>query len=275
MIGKTLRAVVRYIFFGIYSLCILYPMFFILMSSFKTNEEIFTTPFALPNNISLDNYIDIFVRFDMHFYFLNSLYYSVVGCLVIILICSMAAYAIGRMKWKLSKPVLAFFLLGLMVPMHSVMVPLFISTRTMGFTNNRITLIGIFAAFAIPTSVFIITSFMRSLPREMEESAVIDGSGLLRCLFQIILPMTAPAIATVTIFNFIGIWNDLLFALIFLTRETEKTIQLGITRFQGAFSINYSLMLSAIVISILPTLITYIFLQRRIVSGMTAGALKG
>jgi raffinose/stachyose/melibiose transport system permease protein len=272
---SPLPGVAKYVFLSIYALMVLYPLFFLIISSLKSNDQLFSNPWGMPSNWSLGTYVQVWRQYEVGRYFFNSLYYALLSVAITIFICSMASYAIVRMKWKLSKVMLGFFLLGLMVPVHSTLVPLYITVSKLGLNYPRFTMIVIFVAFSIPFSVFVLSGFIQGIPKEMEESAVMDGCTLPRAFWKIIFPLLAPPLATITIFNFLGSWNDLIFSLIFINDEYFKPIQLGIMRFQGNFSTRYSFLLSAIVIAIIPTAAAYMFLQDRIVSGITAGAVKG
>lgn len=265
----------RYIFLTGYALLIIFPLIFTLVSSLKDTEGIYMSPWRLPEIYQWNNYIQLFSKYDMGTYFFNSMYYSAVGCFLSLVVCITAAYAISRMRWKLSKPTMAFLLLGLMIPAHSTIIPLYIFANRIGIKNPRISLILIFVAFSIPTTVYILAGFIKSIPREMEESAVIDGSSIPGALIRIIVPLIKPAIATVAIFSFLAIWNDLLFSLIFINNQKHNNIQLGITKFQGTYGSRYGSLLAAIVVAMVPTIIVYVLLQDKIVKGMTAGAVKG
>lgn len=272
---KGISTYIKYAFLAIYSIAIIYPLIFVFLSSLKSNTEIFITPWALPKNWNFKIYYDVWTKFEVQAYFLNSLYYSTMSVIISLVISSMAAYALTRMKWKLKAAVFSLIMLGLMIPVHSELVPLYIISRKLGFNNPKISLVGIFVAFSIPTTIFILSGFIKSLPIELEESAVIEGSGLVRAFFTIIMPLLKPAIATVAIFNFLGVWNDFFASLIFISRESDKTVQLGITRFQGNFATRYADLLAAIIITIVPSVVVYAIMQDKIISGLTAGAVKG
>lgn len=272
---KPVTDTIKYVFLTIYSIAILYPLLFVFLSSLKSNTEIFSTPFALPNIWNFRVYYDAWTKFQVQTYFLNSLYYSTVSVAICVVISAMAAYALTRMKWKLKKAIFSLILLGLMVPAHSELIPLYIGVTKLGLKNPKISLIGIFVAFAIPMTVFIIAGFIQSLPIELEESAVIEGCGLIKAFFTVIVPLLKPVIATVLIFDFLNVWNDFFAGLIFINQEADKTLQLGITRFQGNFATRYADLLAAIIITIVPSVIVYALLQDKIISGLTAGAVKG
>lgn len=254
---------------------ILYPLFFLTISAMKSNEAIFITPWALPESLDLSSFVRVWTEFNLDRHLLNSVYYAVTSTLVVVVISAMASYAIVRMKWRLRGVVLGMFLLGLMIPLHSQLVPIYIIFARLGIREPRLSLPLVYIAFAMPVTIFIISGYFRTIPRDLEESAVIEGASLIRSFFTIIVPIAKPAIATVLIFDFITIWNDFFAALVFATKESDKPIQLAVASLRGVFVTNYSLLLSAVVIAIVPSVIIYILLQDKIVEGMTAGALKG
>jgi raffinose/stachyose/melibiose transport system permease protein len=272
---KRIFAFVRYALFAVVAVDILYPLFFIFISSLKSNTELFSRPWSLPAKWDLGIYVQVWTDFQIGTYFFNSLYYAAASVAITLLVAAMAAYGISRMKWRLSGFAMGLFLLGLMVPIHSELVPLYIGFTKAGLTNPRITLVGLYVAFSLPISIFILSGYLRSIPRELEESAVLEGCSIVRTFWTIVFPLMVPALATVSIFNFLTGWNDFLTGLIFIRNEADKTLQLGIMRFQGTFSTRYSALLAAIIITILPSALVYFVMQDKIVSGVTAGAVKG
>lgn len=272
---KTFAKIIKYFFLILYSIMIIYPLLFIFMSSFKSNDEIFLKPFALPQVWDFKIYYEIWTKYDVRTYFFNSLYYAVVSVGICIIVSSMAAYALTRMKWKLRTPVFSLILLGLMVPIHSEIVPLYIVFTKLGLKDPRINMIGLFVAFSIPITIFLISGFIKSLPIALEEAAVIEGSGLVRSFFTIIVPLLKPVIATVVIFDFLTVWNDFFTSLIFINQDADKTLQLGISRFTGNYATKYGELLTAVMISVIPSTVVYMILQEKIISGLTAGAVKG
>lgn len=272
---RPLLRALLYLFLGLYALVILYPLFFLLTSSLKDEDELFLTPFGLPRHWKFWVYYDVWVNYSVSRYFLNSLYYATVSVGVSLLICSMGAYALVRMKWRLSGAAMAFFLMGLMVPVHAMVVPLYLFVTKVGLSNPRFTLVWIFAAFTTPTTIYILSSYMKGIPRELEESAVMDGCSLKRAFWTIVMPMMQPALATVAIFNFLSTWNDFLISLIFINDDRYWPIQLGISRFQGDVQTRYQYLLTAIIMAIAPSAAVYMVLHKRIVSGLAAGAIKG
>jgi raffinose/stachyose/melibiose transport system permease protein len=275
MAKVTLVQRIKYIFFWFYALIILYPIWFVFQSSFKDNNDLFLSPWAFPRVFRWQNYSDVFFKYGLKTNLFNSLTYAILSCMIAVLICAMASFVLTRMHWKLSKLIMGFFLLGVMVPIQSALVPLYILVNRMGLTNPRVNIISIFVAFSISTTIFILSSFMENLPHELEEAAVIDGCNIPMIFWKIILPLSKPAIATVTILNFLGSWNDLMFGLIFLNNEADKTLQLGIMRFQSNFGTNYGYALVGIMVAMIPSMLIYGILQDKMVKGMTTGALKG
>lgn len=264
-----------YAFLCVYALLILFPLLFVFLSSLKTNEEIFTSPWSLPQRWEFGKYVELITKYNMGQFFLNSIYYAVLSVVLAVFISAMAAYVLTRMKWRLKGFVFSLILFGLMVPIHSELVPLYIILSWLGIRTPRISLTGVYVAFALPITILILSGFIAGIPKEMEESAVMEGSSILKAFFTIIFPLMNPAIVTVVIFNFITVWNDFFAGLVFISLDKDKTLQLGIARFQGNFSTNYSYMLAAIVLVLLPSVVVYVTIQDRIIKGITTGALKG
>lgn len=252
---------------------ILTPIIFIIISSFKTETQIFAAPWSLPQAISFSTYYEIFANYNMGNYFANSIFYSTVSCLICILITFPAAYALSRMHWKASKLTMAYLVSGLMIPIHSILVPLYITVSKIQI-SNKFALVFIYAAATIPTALFLFVGNLKSIPMSIEEAAVIDGCSIPQLLLRIVLPLSRSVTASVIVFSFLSVWNDLMLALVFLSNETEKTIQVGIMRFKDTYFTNYGFLLSAIVVAIIPTIILFAFLSKQIVSGLTAGAVK-
>ena len=208
-------------------------------------------------------------------YFGNSVIIAVSAVLVAVVLSSMVSYAITRMEWRLSKLTLNIFLLGMMIPVYAMVVPLFSMFNRMGLLNTHLAVIIPHIAIAFPMAIFIMTGFMGSLPKEMEEAAVMDGCNIYQIFFKIIMPISKSSIVTVAVVTFINIWNDLLLPQIFLTDSSKMTLPVGLTEFQGQYATNYVAEIAAVIITIVPSVIVYIWLHRHIMEGMVAGAVKG
>jgi raffinose/stachyose/melibiose transport system permease protein len=179
------------------------------------------------------------------------------------------------MKWKLSKLCMTFFMMGMMIPIHATLIPLYVMFKNLGISNSNFALVLPYATFALPSTILILTGFFSSIPRELEEAAVIDGSPIWRVFVQIVIPISTPALMTVLIFNFISTWNELLVALVFIDDEKLYTLPVGLTNFVGQYQTNYAPMLAATMLSILPAITIYSAFNSKIVAGLTAGAIKG
>lgn len=257
------------------SVTCLYPLIWLILNSFKNNSELFNDPWGITANPVLENYKTAWIAGKIGVSFFNSVFVSVVSMLITIIIASMAAFAITRLKWKLSGFILGLFLLGVMIPIHSTLIPLFMMFNKIKLTNHYTALILPYVAFALPTSIFILTGFMSTIPREVEEAFIIDGGSMAGVFWKIIFPLSKSAIATISIFNFVSMWNELMFALIFMSDPNKMTLPVSLTRFKGQYSTNWTVQLSAIVIMIIPSISAYLFLSDRIIESMTIGAVKG
>ena len=266
--------VIKYAFLIAYALMILVPLFFILISSLKDDQDIFMHPFALPQTWHFVYYKEVWVNYDLYKYFINSIYYTSVSVIATISLCALGAYAVVRLKWRLKNVAFSYFLLGLMVPTHALVVPLYIMAVKLRVNDPRITIVLIMTATHITTSLFILSGYLKKMPLEMEEAAVIDGCSITSVFFRIVAPIMQPAIATVAIFTFLSIWNDFFVSLIFIDNQKLWSIQLGMSMFKGSLSVSYSHLLVAISITIIPAIVLYAFLNRKIIAGLTAGAVK-
>ena len=231
---KKMINILRYFFFAFLLLAVAFPVLFIFLSSFKTTEEIYGNPWALPQIFSLDSYIAVFTEYGILRNLINSVIYSLITCIVTVVVSAMASYAIARMRWKLSKLCMTYLLMGIMIPIHSLLVPLYISVSRLHITN-ALALVLIYIAGAIPTAVFIMTGYLQLIPLELEEAAVIDGASIGQLFYKVIMPLLKPSIATIGIITFLNAWNDLMMGLIFLTKEKSKTIQLFISQFRSVY----------------------------------------
>ena len=267
--------VLKYIVLGIFTILCLYPLLWLFLSSFKTNTELYANPWGLPEQFRLDNYVQAITEGHILQYFGNYVIIAVSAVLVAVVLSSMVSYAITRMEWRLSKLTLNIFLLGMMIPVYAMVVPLFSMFNRMGLLNTHLAVIIPHIAIAFPMAIFIMTGFMGSLPKEIEEAAVMDGCNIYQIFFKIIMPISKSSIVTVAVVTFINIWNDLLLPQIFLTDSSKMTLPVGLTEFQGQYATNYVAEIAAVIITIIPSVIVYIWLHRHIMEGMVAGAVKG
>ncbi|OPJ54719.1 carbohydrate ABC transporter permease [Clostridium oryzae] len=270
---RPLRALF-YIILILFGLLNIYPLIWMALTSFKTNQQISTNTFSLPTSFHFENYAHAWKTANIGTYFINSAFVAIISIIVTVLLGAMAAYILAKFKFKLRGFIYTLFMFGMLIPVHSLLVPLFIQMRFLHLLNTRWALIFPYVAFAFPITIFILESFMRAFPNDIEEAAVIDGCSIPRLFLKIILPMTRPAIATVVILDFLNNWNEFAFALVLVSNDKLKTLPIGLVNFIGGFSSDYAQMMAAMVISALPTIILYFFLQDYIIKGMTQGALK-
>lgn len=272
---KKYSAAWVYIVFVLMGFICLFPVLFSIMSSFKTTQEIFATPFKLPTSISFDNYVTAWKIGNMGRYFANTLLLTAASLVIIVFVASMASFVIARFRFKLQSLLLLFFVSGMMIPMQSVIIPLAFNLGQFHLKNNYLVLILIYVAFQLPMSVFIYNGFMVGIPKELEEAARVDGCSVPRIYFNVILPLIKPAIVTSSIFNFINIWNNLLFPLVFITDKDMQVISYGLLQFFSQWKADYGGVMAGITLSIIPSLLIYVFMQEKVEAGMVAGAVKG
>lgn len=259
----------------IYALVIAVPIFVVMLGSFKTMGELFASPFGLPRNWSIANYVDIVVEHDMGRAFLNSSIVTLASVSLTLLAGSMAAYGISRLRgWK-SWLIFGFLVLGMAVPPQANMIPQYVQFSRLGLLNSLTGLILIMVVTGLPVATFILGGFMKTLPSEMFEAASVDGVGPIRSYLSIAIPLSMPSIAATAIFLFVIQWNELLYPLMFIQSPEKQTIPLRLLNFQGEFLTNYPLLFTGVAIASIPVTVFYVLLQRYFVEGMTAGAVKG
>jgi len=243
-------------------------------SSFKSQLEFMTSPWSLPKDFTLESY-SVVLSSNFLRYFGNSLIVSAVSVVIVIVISAMASYPLARIKFKLNRPIFILFLIGMMIPIHTTLIPIYLLTINIGLYDTIWGLIGPYVAFAIPVSVIIFTQFLQDIPAELEESAKIDGCGQFRLFWKILFPLLKPAVATVAIYNFIHIWNEFIFALVLTNSKENATLPLGLREFYGEFSVNVPGIMAALTLGSLPLLLVYFVAQEKIVKGIAAGSVKG
>jgi len=263
-----------YIFLLIMSVVFIGPMIFALLSSVKDNKEIFDSPFGMPSEYLLENYLIAWTDGRMGTYFLNSVFISVSTIVLSVIVASMAAFALSRFNLKIKGILLMFFLMGMMVPRHTILVPLAYMIGALKLKNNLITLILLYVAFSLPFSIVVLQVFMKGINDSVVEAAVIDGAGYFKIYSKIILPMTVPAISTISIFNFLAAWNDILFPLIIINDNKLKPISLGLLNFHGERGSQYGPLMAAIIITVIIPVVLYLLFQEKVESGIAAGSVK-
>jgi raffinose/stachyose/melibiose transport system permease protein len=261
-------------FMIIYVILIFYPLFNMVISSLKATREIFQNPFGLPESLQLGNYKAVWIDRGFGRYFKNSLFVTAVSMIFIIFLGSMAAFGVSRYQYRLRTWIYMLFLSGIMLPLKAAIIPLFIIVKNFGLMDKHISVILIFIAMGLPSTVFILSGFMKTIPLDLEYAARIDGCNDWMIYRRIVMPVTTSAVALVTIYNAVPIWNDFFFPLVFIQSDRLKTLPIGLSTFFGQYATNWSFLFTGLSIAILPMLFLYLFMSKYFILGMTAGAIK-
>jgi raffinose/stachyose/melibiose transport system permease protein len=274
-IVTTILKVIANLFMIMFSITCIFPLVWMVYSSLKTQKEFSLDIISLPKVLHFDNFISAIKVGKMHLFFGNSLFNSVVSVVLIIFIGFIVAYFLSRYNFKFRNALYVLFLFGMLVPVHSLLIPLFIQFKVLNLLDQRYTLILPYVAFGLPMAVFLFESFIKSTPVEIEEAAYLDGSSTSTIIFKIVMPVCRPVISTILILSFLNSWNEFPFALILLKKQSLKTIPIGLSNFNGQYTVNYPQLMAAMVIAVLPVIIIYLLFSKRVIEGMTAGSVKG
>ena len=272
---RSTKQHICFVIFMIVALINIYPLVFSIFCSFKGNLEIFSSFTSLPKRLRFENYITAWKVGNIGRYFLNTIILSV-GTLVIAgLFGAMASYVLAKFRFRGKSKIYLLFISGMMIPIQAVLIPLSYIFGKLGIMNNYPVLILLYSAFCFPMTVLVLTGFMNGIPTELEEAMVIDGASIFQVFFKMILPLSVPGIVSVSIFNFIQVWNNLLFPLIFISDKNKGTISMGLLAFFGEYSTDYSSSMAGICLTTIPVIIAYVFFQEKIENGLMSGAIKG
>ena len=259
----------------IWSFISIFPLWFLVINTFKVKKEIYLNFFGLPQKWTLENYESLLGSRDFFVYFRNSFLVVVVSLSMILFVGSLCAYALAHWRTKTSRGVYYFFVIGMMLPIKIATIRLLQIMKALNALNTLYSLYPVYIAMGLPTAVFILTEFIHGLPGELYEAGYMDGANRFRIYYRIVLPLIRPALATVAIYNLVPIWNDLWFPLIFITKESQKTVLLAVTRLQGQYSTDWPKVLTILALSALPVITLYLAFSKQFVKGLTAGAVKG
>ncbi|NBC28788.1 MAG: ABC transporter permease subunit [Spirochaetes bacterium] len=251
------------------------PLVWLLVGSLKTNLELQTEPFSLPDSPQFVNYVNAVEISGLHRLFLNSLFVSGASTVINLIVVSMAAYVFSRFTFKFQNALLNLILAGVLVPIVALMVPYFRIITSIGLYDSLWALVVTYSGINIPISLFLVHGFMKTIPKELEEASIIDGCGFFQRYSRIVLPLSKLGLVTAGTFAFLFSWNEFIYALLLTASEKSRTLQLGIRFFTSQFRTDYTSMYAAIIIAIIPMIIVYITLHERIIKGLTAGAVKG
>lgn len=271
---KNILNILSQIMLLFFAVVVIYPLVFVFMTSLKSNFDVLTHPFTI-TTFEPSNYVEAWHIGKIGKYFLNSVFVTVVSLAIQLVVIVLASYSLGKLKPWGYKILTIVYLTGLFVTSEMITVPNFMTMKTWGISGTRLALILPYVANGIAMATFIMTNYVKNLPKELDEAALIDGCGVVQNLFRITLPLMTPVIATCLIFNFQGVWSEFYWALIQIRDEGLKTLPLGLMNFQSQFNTDYGILCAGLMISIIPVLALYLKCSAQFIGGMTAGAVKG
>lgn len=264
-----------HIVLSLWSLLVLFPIWTMVVNSFKLKLAIYEDPFGLPKKWNFESYGSVFSDSDFLRYFQNSLIVTIGSIALVLILGSLASYAIVNWKTKQTRFIYILIIAGMMLPLKIGSIKLLEMVKNLGLLNSLLALFPIYIAMGLPIAIFVLTQFISDIPYELTEASVIDGATRFRIYWQIIIPMLKPALATVGIYNLVPFWNDLWFPLIFINREESKTLLLGVTRLFGQYQTDWSKVLAVLTLSAIPVIVLYLTMSKQFIKGLTAGAVKG
>lgn len=276
--GTGVAAVVINAVMILFSLSCIFPLVWMFYSSLKLKRQFNADIIGLPTEPTWTNYVKVLSNKDYHIgaSMINSTRTTVLSLLFILLFGFIIGYLLARIEFKMNRVIYVLFLMGMLIPVHSLLVPIYIVFNDFGLANKWFTLIIPYVAFGLPIAVFLIESFIKSVPVELEEAAAIDGSTFTNTLFNIILPVTRPMLVTVAIIQTFSCWNEFSFALVLCSKNVAlQTVPLAMTNFKGQFASDYPKIMAGMLITMLPIVILYFGFSKQIIKGMVAGAVKG
>ena len=286
--GLVLFKIFIYVVLGLLAITILVPVAWVFVASIKENSEFYGSPWALPLGFHIQNFADAWQTANMGSYMINSAIVTALGIFLLIVIALPAAYVLSRFEFKSRRIWSVLFMAGLFINVNYIVVPIFLMLnsgdsylrRWFGspfFLNNLFILALVYASTVLPFTIYLLSGYFRSLAKDYEEAAYVDGAGYLRTMVQIIMPMARPSIVTVILFNFLSFWNEYIISMTLLTKPELKTMPVGLMNLMAAqkSAVQYGQMYAGLVIVMMPTLILYICVQKKLTQGMTLGGLKG
>ena len=256
---------------------VVFPLLWTLLTSLKTSRELFTSTWGLPATPQWNNYARAWEQMQVGSYIFNSIGVSAVSIFFIMLLSSMIAYVLARYQFRGNRFLFFYFIAGMMVPGFLGMIPAWFLHRSLGTLGSRWGLIIQYTAGGLPFTIFFLYSFFKTIPREMEESAIIDGATLYQVFFRVMLPLARGGILTIAVFNFLGVWNEYLWALVTISADARKTLPLGMANLlqQSQYATDWGALFAGFVIMLVPTFLVYAIFQHKLTEGITVGALKG
>jgi len=271
----SLGSILRFLFLGFFVVISVGPLLWVIMSSFKTNKEILSSAFALPSSWAPVGYKAALEMAPIGTFYKNSIIISVISTILNVVVVSMAAYVLARHKFRGNTFIVLMLSMSMLIPTASLLMPIYKIMTALHLLNTRTSLILVYAALGLPTSLFLFRSYFQGIPKELEEAAYIDGAGFFRTFFIIVFPLAKPGLATGAILQFLTSWNEFMFALILTSDTSVRTLPLALNYFTSQFTFNYTALFAALTMVILPSIVVYAILQEQITSSMVDGAVKG
>lgn len=257
------------------SVVVVLPLLWLLSSSLKTQADLSVNLWGPPRTFHFENYVKAWKGSNLERYMLNSVFVTLLSIAVTIAASTPVAFVLARFRFRVNRIVYYFIIAGMMVPIHSAIIPIYMMAQSFKLQNSLAALSLIYGAFRIPVSVFILESFMSTIPRELEECAFIDGCSLWKLFVKIIMPLSKDGIVTISILTVLATWNELLVAMLMLSKPETKTLPIGLMGFINEFNSEYTQLAAGILIALIPSIIFYMAAQEKIERGMTAGSIKG
>ena len=274
--GVVINTII-YVFLGFWSLVVVFPMIWVIVSSFKTDKEIFMSPWQLPAQMMFENFVRALTKANIGLYFMNSMIVILPAIFFTLLFSAMAGYVLARFAFPGNRIIFYAFLGGMLFPIMLALVPLFFLLQSFKILDTHFGLILVYIAYSLPFTVFFMTGFFKTLPSELLEAAIIDGANNIQLFVLIVIPLAQNGLVSMGIFNFLGMWNQYILPLVLLTSSDKYVLSQGLAflQHQQRYQSDWSGLFAAIVIVMLPTLIVYVIFQNQIQRGLTVGALKG
>lgn len=272
---KVIAWTIAGIFSAIYLVISLAPFIFMVLNSFKQKFEMLVGGvFSIPKSLDFSNYASALKGNFLH-YLMNSVVILAISLIILLFVSACASYPLSRFRFKMRAPIYSVIVACMCIPVHITLIPIFRMAKSTHIYDSIWSLIGPYVAFGLPISVFILTSFMKAIPKEIEESSEIDGCNKFQIFFKMILPLAKPGLATLAIYNGVNMWNEFSFAYTLTQSANSRTLPLAVWDFQGQYSMNTPMIMAVLTLSLLPMVVVFIIFQDKLVKGMTAGAVKG
>jgi raffinose/stachyose/melibiose transport system permease protein len=272
--GLVAWQIAAYVFMAIFTFLTVGPLFWLAYSSLKPHPDIVRNMFAFPTSLYLENYQRAWELGNLGTLILNSIFYATIATAVTVYFALAAGYGFAKFGYKISGVFYVFFIMGLLVTAHSVLVPLFVMETRLGIDDTRLGVLIPYVGFGLPFMIYLATSYIRGIPGSMEEAAIIDGASYLQVFWMVIRPLAAPVVATMLIFSFLNNWNEFVFVFVLTSREEIRSLPVGVNAFVGGLSRDFGLLFAALVIATIPMIIFYILFREQLARGFAAGAVK-